>query len=899
MTMRAIRSLLVRIRSLLSRESRNADVSAELEFHLGREIEENLARGMSPEEAAAAARAEFGSLATTAEECYEARGSAWIDQLVQDCRFGTRSLIRHRSFAVVTILTLALGIGASAAVFSLADAVLFRSLPYNKPDQLAYIFTPSRQLLERGIPANVFTPSFADFSDLRRENHSFSSMTQYQQTNMNLAAGGAVQRVGAARVDAGFFRTLEVWPRIGRGLEESDQNPEGAHVAVISHAVWRNLFDGNRAALDGNVTLDGVRYRVVGVMPEGFEFPRTDDVPAGDGEYERTQIWVPMALSPSLATCRNWCGTFALGRLRSGVTRTAGQRELTAVMAHLDPLHQAPFKDLVANVEPLRNAVVGPVRLLMRLLLAAVGLVLLIASADAASLLLTRAAERTHELGVRAALGAQRERLLRQIMTESVLLCLGAAITGTGIAWLLLHGVRALHPGDIPRLQNAALNPRALGAIVAITVVLALLVGAAPSVLASRVNLRAFLASGGTRGVLSDRRRIRRTLAVTQIALVVVLLTGAGLLARSYLKVLASPNGYSLSTLSANLQFSARFDGAPANPRYDTPEKRRQFFADILGRLRHAPGVEAAGVVDVLPLTGAVLETNFEVEGHPAERNPMVEIRRVSPGWFASMRIPLLAGRDFAAMDGPESSAVVIVNRRFAATYLGGKRAIGQHIRLSSSDPWMTVVGVIGDARIYRPEDAPDLQIYISLWQADVSGGYLTLRSHLPELTAAGEIRTVVHSFDPDIAVADIHTLSDLESKATGRRRFQTTLMTSFSAMALVLALVGVYGLLAYSVKQRTAEIGIRMAMGSDRMGIVNLVLREGLALLAVGLFIGTAAALAVTRLLSGFLYGVPQLDPMTYAVVPCLLLLGTLAACVVPSMRAARIEPVHALRRE
>lgn len=899
MTMRAIQSLLIRIRSLLSRESRNADLSAELEFHLAREIEANIGRGMSPEDAAAAARVEFGSIVTTAEECYEARGSAWIDQLVQDCRFGTRSLIRHRSFAAVTILTLALGIGACTAVFSLADAVLFRSLPYNKTDQLAYIYIPSRQLLKRGIPANVFSPSFADFSDLRRENHSFSAMTQYQQTNMNLAAGGTVQRVGAARVDAGFFRTLEVWPEIGRGLEESDEKPGGGHVAVISYAMWQNIFDGSRAALNSNVTLDGIRYRVVGVMPEGFEFPRTDDVPAGDGEFERTQIWVPMALPPSLAACRNWCGTFAVARLRPGVTSVAAQRELTAVMAHLDPLHQAPFNDLVANVQPLRNAVIGPVRLLMRLLLAAVGLVLLIASANGAVLLLTRAAERTHELGVRAALGAQRERLLRQIMTESLLLCLGAAITGTGIAWLLLRGILALHPGDIPRLQNAALNPPALGAIAAITVVLALLVGAVPSVLASRVNLRAFLASGGTRGVLGDRRRIRRILAVVQIALVVVLLTGAGLLVRSYLKVLASPNGYSLSTLSANLQFSSRFDGALANPRYDTPEKRRQFFADILGRLRHAPGVEAAGVVDVLPLTGAVLETEFEVEGHPAERNPMVEIRRVSPDWFASMRIPLLVGRDFAAKDGPDGATVAVVNRRFAATYLDGTQAIGKHIRLSPSSPWMTVVGVIGDARIYRPEDAPDLQIYTCLWQADITGGYVTLHSHLPEQTAAGEIRTVVHSFDPDIAVADVHTLGSLKSKATARRRFQTTLMTSFSIMALVLALVGVYGLLAYSVKQRTAEIGIRMAMGSGRMGVVNLVLREGLMLLAVGLLIGITGALAATRLLSGFLYDIPQLDPMTYAVVPCLLLLGTLIACVVPSLRAARIDPMHALRRE
>jgi putative ABC transport system permease protein len=874
-------------------------VASELEFHLARETEENIARGMSPKNAAAAARAEFGSLAATAEECYEARGTVWIDQLVQDCRFGTRSLIRHRSFATVTIMTLALGIGASTAVFSLADAALLRSLPYNKPDQLVYLSTPSRQLLARGIPANVFTPSFADFSDLRRENHSFSSMTQYQQTSMNLAAGGTVERVGAARVDGEFFKTLEIWPELGRGFEANDDKAGSSRVAVISHALWQSLFDGSRTALDRNVTLDGTTYRVVGVMPEGFEFPRTDDIPTGNGEFDRTQIWVPMVLPSGLAMCRSWCGTFGLGRLRSGMSPFVAQRELTALMAHLNPLHQAPLNDLIASVEPLRNAVIGPVRPLMRLLLAAVGLVMLIASANAAGLLLTRAAERTHELGVRAALGAQRKRLFHQIMTESLLLCLAAGLIGTGIAWLLLHGVVALHPRDIPRLQNAAINPDALAVIAAITIFLALLVGAVPSILASRVNLCAFLASAGTRGVLGSRQKARRILSTAQIAVVVVLLTAAGLLLRSYLKVLASPDGYSLSTLSANLQFSSGLNGAPVNPRYDTPEKRREFFTEILNRLRHAPGVEAAGVVDVLPLTGAVLETNFEVEGHPAERNPMVEIRHASPDWFTSMRIPLLVGRDFAPTDGPDSDAVAIVNRRFAATYLGGKRAIGAHIRLSSTSPWMTVVGVIGDARIYRPEDAPDLQIFACLWQADVSGGYLTLRSHLPLQTAGAEIHTIVQSFDPDIAVADVHTLGDLESQATARRRFQTALMAAFAVMALALALVGIYGLLAYSVRQRTAEIGVRIAMGSSRMRVMNLVLREGLTLLVVGLVIGMAGALAATRLLSGFLYGIPSLDPMTYVFVPCLLLLGTLTACIVPSIRAARIDPMRALRRE
>jgi putative ABC transport system permease protein len=880
---------------------RNADLSAELEFHLAREIEENIASGMSPEDAAAAARAAFGSMTATTEECYEARGTAWIDQLVQDCRFGTRSLVRHRSFSAVTILTLALGIGTCTAVFSLADAVLFRSLPYSKPEQLVYLYTPSQQLLHVGFPANVFNPSYADFSDLRKQSHSFSAMSQYQQTSMNLAAGRQVERVGVARVDTEFFKTLAVDPEIGRAFDPAEEKQGSGQVAVISHAVWMNMFGGTGNALGGRVVLDGITYRVVGVMPEGFAFPRNDDLPAGFGNFKSTEIWIPLALRAKQTTCRDyWCAAFALGRLRSGITPAATQQELTTIMTRLDPLHAGSMHDLVAAVDPMRDAVIGPVRLLMRLLVATVGVVLLIVCANAASLLLARAAERTYELGVRAALGAQRERLLRQIMTESLLLCLMAALAGSGLAWLLLRAVRALNPGDIPRLQDAALDVRAFAVTAATAILIALFVGAIPSIVASRVDLRAFLASGGTRGLLGGRKTVRRILAVAQIAIVVILLTGAGLLLRSYLKVLASPTGYPLSTISASIQFSSPLSDVPSNPRYDTPEKRRQSFAEILHRLRHSPGVEAAGVIDVLPLSGSEMAaTSLEVEGHPAEQHPWIEIRRVSPDWFASMRIPLLAGRDFVSADGSDRPGVAVVNKAFAARYLDGERAIGQHIRFSSDSPWTSVVGIVDDVRIYRPEDAPAPQMYICLWQADASSGYLTLRSHLTEQTATAEIRTIVRSFDPAIAVADMHTLSDLEKVATARRRFQTTLMMSFSVMGMVLALVGVYGLLAYSVSQRTAEIGIRMAMGSGRLGIVNLVLIEGLMLLAAGLVIGLAGALAATHVVSDFLYQTPKIDPITYALVPSLLLLGTLTACIFPSYRAARIDPMHVLRRE
>jgi predicted permease len=899
--MRVIRVFLIRMGSLFAKQSRNAELSEELEFHLAKATEENIARGMSPEDAVAAARTSFGNVVAAAEDCYEARGTAWIERWVQDLHFGIRSLRRHPMFSTATVLVLALGTGTCTAIFSLADAVLFRSLPYSKADQLVYVYTPSQQLVHMGIPANVFNPSFADFSDLRAQSRSFSSMTQFQVTSMNLAAGGHVDRVGAARIDPEFFRTLDIQPVTGHGFDQSDEQPGSNYVAVISHEIWENSFGGSRSAVGSVLTLDGRSYRVVGVMPEGFGYPdRTNIGAAGIGNIGQTQIWVPLALTTDQSACREGCGAFVLARLRSGTTSATAQTELTNLMGRLDPLHRGPLRDLVANVDSLRNVVIGPVRTLMKVLLASVGLVLLIACANATGLLFTRAADRTHELGMRMALGARRERLVRQMATESLLLCLGGAVVGSGLAWLQLHAMLALHPVDIPRLQDAALNLRAFGFIAMVTGLTALFVGAVPAFLASRVDLGVSFASRGTRGVLGGRRRIRKVLAIGQIALVVVLLTGAGLMLRSYVKVMALPGGYSRSTLSGSIQFSSPLRGVPENPRYSTTDKRRRFFIEVLNRVQHAPGVQAAGLIDALPLTGREEEASFEVEGQPNEKNLGLEIRHVSPNWFASMQIPLLIGRDFTASDGPDTTRVAVVNRAFVTMYLGRKGAVGEHIRLSQTSQWMTVVGIIGDARIYRPEDAPAPQIYTCLWQDEISGGgYFTLRSTLSQQAAESEIRAVVHSFDPNIAVADVHTLGDLESELTARRRFQTMLMGSFSSVALGLALVGIYSVLAYAVRQRTAEIGIRMALGSNRIGILILILREGMMILVAGLLIGTVVAVMVTHSISGLLYGIPPTDPITYAFVPCLLLLGTLAACVVPGLRAARLDPMHALRHE
>ena len=902
--MRWIRSLSRRLQSLVSKESSNAALREELRFHLARLVEGNMAQGMPEREAVVAAQASFGNWAGTTEQCYQARGTAWIDDFLQDLRYGLRTLKKHRSFSVTSVLTLAIGIGACTAIFSVVYAVLLRSLPYGSPEQLVNLYTPSLQLLRQGIPAELFNPSFADFFDLKKQSHLLEAVTLFEQTSFNVAADSHVERVGAARVDAEFFRTLQSQPEVGRAIDAGDLQPGSNQVTIISHGLWLEMFGGTKNILDRTIRFDGATYRIIGVTPAGFAYPHRSDLPAGFGNVDHTQIWVPAALTPQQRACRDNCGAFALARLKRGVTLGEAETELSLMMARLNSLHDPAMHDFVVRLEPLLDISAGPVRPLMRLLLVSVGLLWLIACANAANLLMARAANRTHELGVRAALGARRERLFRQMLTESLLLSLAAGCAGTAFAWFFLRGLLRLNPGDIPRIEGAALDLRMLGFLAGITVLTSLLFGVLPSSMASRINLAALLKSGEMRGVTGDKAKIRRALSIAQVALVVVLLTATGLLLRSYAKVLEAPVGFSPSTITVNIQFGPTLDGWPANPRYDTPEKRRAFFAEAVERLQHTPGVQAAGWIDFLPLSNAEEMNNIEVQGSSDKKDGLVESRRVSPGYFSAMQIPLIRGQAFSDDAGPKDPEQVIVNETLARKYFGSADPAGRHIRVSPKDPWLTIVGVIADVRIQNPETNAQPQIYTCLWQTDTNAwptnaAYLAVRSILPETAAILDIRAAVKRLDHDVALADIHTMRGLKSEKTARRQFQTMLLTAFSAIAMALAVIGVYGLLAFWVRQRTSEIGIRMALGSTRKGLLGLVLREGMILFGTGLGIGIAVSMALTRLVSGFLYGVPAIDPVTYAMVACLLLFGTMTACVVPGLRATRIDPMKALRSE
>ena len=893
---RFLHSLRRRWQSLRKREAANLALREELQFHLERETEENLARGMSPEQARRAARAVFGNVNQTTEESYAARGLTWLDDLKQDLRYGLRTLRKDLSFSLVTVLTLALGIGACTAIFSLVNAVLLRSLPYGSPERLVLLFTPNPRF---DLPAEAFGPSNADFLDLKAQTHSFAAMTLFDQATYNLATDNDVARVSAAKVDADFFSTLEASPEAGRTIGAEDEQPGKDRVVVISHALRRDMFAGSANVLGRTLELDGTPYQIIGVMPAEFGFPHQSDLAFGNGHIETTQLWLPSSLTAAQQADRDQSSSFGLARLKPGVTLREAQVETSTLVSRLDRLHRVEQRGTTALLKPFRDSALGPVRPLMWLLMGSVAFVLLIACGNAANLLLARAARRTHELGMRATLGAGRGRLFRQMLTESLMLSVAAGMLGIGLAFLFLHALLRLDPGNIPRLQESSLDPGVMAFAIVISLLTSVLFSTLPALAASRVQVAEFLKSAGMHGVMGGRGRLRSGLVIAQVALVVVLLTGTGLLLRSYEKVLSVPSGFSSSTVTVSIQLGPQiFD---LNPRYNTAAKQRVFFQQFLDRIGRVPGVQAAGVVDHLPLSRSESLTIVEVEGNADSRNQLIERRRITPGYLSAMQIPILEGKGFNEDDGP--APVALVNQAFARTYLRSGDPMLHRFRQGSGS-WMTIVGVVGDVRNMSLEVAAVPQFYVPFWQGapdetPINGGSIAVRSSLPQTAVVSELRAALRSVDPNLAIADIHSMGEMETRAYARRRFQTMLLTIFSTVAMFLAVVGVYGLLAYSVRQRTGEIGIRMALGSSRSRVVRLVLREGFGLLATGLLIGLAASLACTRLLAGFIYDVPLIDPITFSLVPILLVLATSAACLVPGWRAAAIDPIDALRHE
>jgi predicted permease len=886
--MRTLRAFGLRLLGLLNTRLREDDFAAELESHVALHVDEGIRAGLTPEEARRQALIRLGGVEQTRQAHRERRTLPWFDSLLQDTRYGLRTLRRSPGFTITAVLTLALGIGACSAIFSLVNAVLIRSLPYGDPNRLVYLFTPNPHI---PAPPDVMSPSYADFFDLKRESQSYTDMSVFEQAVFNLSSHGSVERVGAARVDESFFTTLQSAPEFGRAIGADDNQPGHDKVAVISHALWQSMFAGSIDVLARSLTLNGVSYRIVGVMPPAFEYPLSSDLPYGNVE-KATHIWIPLALNPKQKAEREPGNDQAIARLRPGVSMSHAQSEMSTIMVRLDKLHSVsmfPERGWGALVKSFMDYAVGQVGRLLWLLLGAVTIVLLIACGNAANLLLARASNRMRELGVRVALGAGRRRIIRQLLTESLLIGVAAGAIGVGLAGIFLRFLPHLDPGNIPRLNEASLDIRVMLFTVTVSLLTSVLTGILPALAVSRVSPGVVLAAGSSGNVAGVHGRSQSILIVVEAALVVVLLACAGLLIRSYINVESVDTGFSPSTVTVNIGL---------DPRYGQPQQRRAFFKQFIGKVAALPGVNAVGAVSYLPLSNSESIGYFWVDGFANSKDQMAEGRSVTPQYFAAMSIPLIAGRYFTEDDDSKAEKPIIINQRFAQVYFADRNPLGG--RISTDDnhsQWKTVVGVVADVRHSSLEETPQPQMYSPDY--DLNGAYIAVRSLLPRSTLASELRSTLKSLDPGLPFGDVRTMGELISEATARRRFQTSLLTVFAAIALFLALVGLYGLMAYSVSRRTRELGIRMALGAQRTDVMLMVLKRAALLLGLGLVSGLACSWIATRAIKAFLFGVGEHDPATILLVCILLAVCGLAAAAIPARRAASIDPMQALRTE
>jgi predicted permease len=883
-----------RLRALFRRSRVNDELDEELRDHIEHETAKYVRSGLPVGEARTRALIALGGMEQTRQRTRDARGTGMIEQIHQDLQYGLRSLGRNRAFTAVFIVTLGLGIGSCTAIFSLMTAVMFPPLPYGDVGRLVYITTPNRNLRE--VPPEALVPDNADFADMKRQSHSFSAMTQFGQQKFTLDRPG-ISFSGAA-VDADFFTTLEAAPEIGRAINAEDNQPGNAGVAVISHSLWQQLFDADPAVIGKSLRLSGKTYRVIGVMAAGFYYPRKTELDDGDSHIDATDVWVPLALTAKQRADRGLSGdSYALARLRQSASAHQAEAELSTIMQRLDPLHDpGTFREgWYAYVKPFRQTFEGSARPLLLLLMGAVSFVLLIACGNAAGLLLARSANRTHELGVRATLGAGRNRLIRQMLTESLLLGAGGGLAGIALAELFLRLLLNLDPGNIPRLQQASLNGEVLVFAVAIMFLTSVLTGIMPAIAASRVNLIEFLKSGGQTGARARRNRFRSVLIVAQIAIVVVLLTGSGLLIKSLLRLQQAPLGFSTTTLSMKINLP---NG------YSKLEQRESFYRTLLAQLASLPGTLAAGAVDNLPFGDTKGVGTFWVENYPNQAGQMVDGGSATPDYFSAMGVPLIQGRTFTAGDASASPTAAIVNQTFAKKYFAGLDPIGKRILTNnpavfpeaSKDPRI-VVGVVADMRDWSIESPPQPQLFLPL--QGPRDTYLVIRSALPRKDVLQSATSVLHRIDPSLTFSKVHSMRELVSEASARRRFQTVLLSIFAAMATALALIGFYGLLTYTASRRGHEMGVRIALGATRGHVLRLFLGQGLRIVTIGLILGLGAAFALTRFLSSSLYDVRPSDPATFAIVPALFLIAALVASLVPAQRAASSDPMMILRRE
>ena len=866
-----------KLRWLAQRRDKEAELRHELQFHLDEEAEERREDGLAEDEARLAARRELGNLTVVEENTREAWGWTRLEQVVRDADYGLRQIRRNPAFFAIAIATLALGIGANTAVFSVVNAVLLRPLSYRDPDRIVTLSDFSKT----GEAPTALSKqiSIPDFQDWHAQSSSFEAMAYYVSREMAVIRGPEAEYARVTLVSPEFFHVFAIEPVMGRVFTTEEMKTAGSGAAMISYACWQSHFGGDPRALGQTIRAAGLRP-IVAILPPGFQFP------------EKTDVWVSYVGPPGLRVGQNFR---AVGRLKPRVSVGQAQTEMTLIAARLEQRYVDSNKGRSVAVTRMRDEMVGNVRFTLYLLLGAVSVVLLIACANTATLLLSKATARTREVAVRAALGASRQRIVRQLVTESLLLAFLAGAAGLLLAYGGSKALVALAPADLPRLAETGIDRWVLAFTLGMSMITSLLFGLVPALYASKVNLSDTLKQGATRLVSGGgMMRMRGVLVVAEIALAVVLVSGAGLLIKSFVALQNVPLGFRPENV---LVMRAT---VPAPPSVGIA-RTRQFFKDVLSQIGTLPGVLAAGVTMAPPgyvdSTGSYFIDHMPAQPDPAA--PPVILSIVAPGTFAALGIPLKSGRDFSDSDALDRPFVAVVNEALVRKSFPNQNPLGRTIFCTfDSDQGMTIIGVVGDVRQRGPEREPMPECYMTYGQHAFNGLSLVARTTGDPNALAGTLRHLVRERSPDVPMKFM-TMEAVLSENVAVPRFRTLLFAVFAGLAVWLAMAGVYGVMAYAVGQRSNEIGLRIALGASMSSVLRLILGQGLALAGLGLALGLAAAVASTRLLTGMLFRVQPNDPAVYLAVAVLLGIVALVASYVPARRASKIDPLTAIRQE
>jgi putative ABC transport system permease protein len=874
------------------RKRKASDFAAEIEAHLELEAERLKEQGLSEEEARWAARRAFGNVTRAQERFYESGRWLWWDHLVRDLRFGLCMLCKNPGFTTITVFTLALGIGANTAIFSVVNAVLIRPLPYRDPGRLVYIseFWPHE--------TNVKTVPSPDFANWSEYDQLFDGLAAYGGgAEFNLTSAGEPERVHGARVTADFFTVLGVQPFLGRSFLREEDQPDGRKVVLLSYELWRR-FGSDSNVIGSTVRLDGEPYMIVGVAPSGFRFP-DDDFSA--------QVFLPMLV----ARVADWKSPSpdpskfrllrTLARLRPGVTLDEAKAELTALVRAEAELEPPQFKRMRAGMEvritPLHERLATPARPIVLILMCSVALLLVMSCVNVAGLQLGRGVARQRELAVRAALGAPRLRIAVQLLTENLVLLAAAAGVAFVIGFAGLRALQALEPPQIPHLESVRLDPTVLLFTLIVATLTGLLSGLAPAILGARVDLNEVIKGGGAQaGSAHKPHRIRSIMVSAEVALALVLLVGSGLLTRSLIHLVYVDPGFNThSLLTLRLSLSAKA--------YTKPEQEYAFLSELLARVKGLPGVRSAGASSGLPTLGWWSLMGTDIEGQPEMApglRPDIPHDVVSSDYFQTLGIPLMAGRGFNDHDLPNTIQVAIVNQAFVREFFSGQNPIGKHVgRRTPPGAWHEIIGVVGNVRQLGPAHEESPEFYTPYQQEPTGEMNLVLRTDSEPLALVAPVKAAVQAVDPAQPVYDIATMDQRLSESMSPQRFNALLVGAFALAALALAGVGIYGVLAFSVARRTPEIGVRMALGARRAEVLTMVVGEGLWLCGLGVGLGLAASVPLTRLLRSVLFGVSPSDPVTLVAASAALILVAMMACYIPARRAVMIDPMVALRYE